>query len=130
MKKIAMFGICGKMGKVISVELLKENDVELVAGFDSCNKGIDVGEVLGTKKLGFSVTDSYKKISKAEPDVIIDFTVANIAIKNIQWALDNKIDIIVGTTGIKSEILENFKKQIQNQGSKVLLSQILQLVQS
>ena len=37
MKKIAMFGICGKMGTSISREMLEEKEIELVGGFDFIN---------------------------------------------------------------------------------------------
>jgi len=121
MKKIAMFGICGKMGKAISTELIKEDDIELVAGFDSCNKYIDAGEFLGAGILGFNITDSYEEVKKARPDIIIDFTVAELADKTIEWAIKNKIDIIVGTTGLKIERLERFKEMADSYGSRVFV---------
>ena len=34
MKKIAMFGICGKMGMSITRELIKEEDMDICGGFD------------------------------------------------------------------------------------------------
>lgn len=121
MKKIAMFGICGKMGTAISSELLKEDDIRLVAGFDTCNKGADAGDILGAPKMGFNITDSYEDVIKAGPELIIDFTVAEIAEKTIQWAIDNNIDIIVGTTGLKNEKLESFRKQVQDSGPRVFI---------
>ena len=54
MQRVAMFGICGKMGTAMAGELLKEKDVELVAGFDSMNTGVDLGEYLGTGKKGIN----------------------------------------------------------------------------
>jgi len=121
MKSIAMFGICGRMGKAISGELVKEGDIKLVAGFDSCNKGCDIGEVLGTGKTGISVTDSYDDVKKAAPDVIIDFTVAEAAQKTISWAIHNSIDIIVGTTGISRDVLEKYRKDSGKWDSKVFI---------
>jgi 4-hydroxy-tetrahydrodipicolinate reductase len=121
MKRIAMFGICGRMGTAISSELLKEDDVELVAGFDCCNKGTDVGEFLGSGKLGFNITDSYEEVRKTQPDIIVDFTVAEIAEKTIEWAIKNKIDIIVGTTGLGQKALKTFEKMAEESGSRVFV---------
>ena len=67
MKKIAMFGICGRMGKAISAGLIKEDDIKLVAGFDSINNGIDIGEFLGGDTMGVKITDSYEDIKNARP---------------------------------------------------------------
>jgi dihydrodipicolinate reductase len=43
MKKIVVFGICGKMGTSIAKELIKEKDIEIVGGFDRLNIGSDIG---------------------------------------------------------------------------------------
>lgn len=121
MKKIAMFGICGHMGRAISSELIKEEDISLVAGFDICNKGLDAGELLGAAKMDVIITDSYEDIKKAAPDLIIDFTIAEIAEKTIEWAIENSIDIIVGTTGLKPDRLEKFKEMTASSGSRVFI---------
>ncbi|MCJ7665757.1 MAG: hypothetical protein MUO59_03345, partial [Actinobacteria bacterium] len=88
MQRIAMFGICGKMGTAIAGELVKEEDVELIAGFDSVNTGMDLGQYLGTGINGISITNSYEDILKQSPDLIIDFTIAEIARASINWAID------------------------------------------
>jgi len=77
MEKIIMFGICGKMGKSISGELIKEKEIELVGGFDIINTGVDIGEFLTGKKTGYKIHDSYEDIKKLNPDIIVDFTTAN-----------------------------------------------------
>ena len=122
MQRIAMFGICGKMGTAMASELIKEDDVDLVAGFDSTNIGTDLGEYLGTGKKGISITDSYEDILKQSPDLIIDFTIAEIAKKSINWAMDNNIDIIVGTTGLSSGDLAGIEKKAGECGTKVLIA--------
>jgi 4-hydroxy-tetrahydrodipicolinate reductase len=121
MKKIAMFGICGRMGSVITSELIKEDDISLVAGFDSINTGMDAGQFLGAGKMDVPITDSYDDIKNAGPDVIIDFTIAEVAEKSIEWAIKNSIDIIVGTTGLKPEMLKKFEKMAGSSGSRVFI---------
>jgi 4-hydroxy-tetrahydrodipicolinate reductase len=121
MKKIAMFGICGRMGRAITSELIKEDDISLVAGFDSANKGIDAGQLLGTGKINVPITDSYDDVKKAGPDIAIDFTVADVAEKTIEWAIENRIDIIVGTTGLKPEKLKKFEGKAESSGSRVFI---------
>jgi 4-hydroxy-tetrahydrodipicolinate reductase len=121
MKRIAMFGICGKMGKAISQELVKEKDIKLVAGFDKRSRGLDIGDILGIKKMNFSITDSYDEIKKQNPDLIIDFTAADIAMKSIIWAIKNNIDIIVGTTGLHRDYLKKIEELSAKSNSKVLI---------
>jgi 4-hydroxy-tetrahydrodipicolinate reductase len=71
--------------------------------------------------MGIPITDSYEEVKKAGPDVIIDFTVADAAEKTIEWAINNRIDIIVGTSGIKAEKLNKFKEMAGSSGSRVFI---------
>ena len=98
MKKIALFGICGKMGKSMLQELVLEEDISIVAGFDIKNIGMDIGVLNGRDITGVKVTNSYNDVKDSGPDLIIDFTGPDIVFKNINWAIDNKIDIIVGNS--------------------------------
>ena len=56
------------------------------------------------------------------PDIIIDFTVASSARKTINWAIENNINIIVGTTGFSKEDLEHFKEKAGSGRSKTLIA--------
>lgn len=122
MKKIVMFGICGKMGTSISRELIKEEEMELIGGFDIENVGVDIGEFLIGKKTGYKIYNSYKDIKELGPDIIIDFTNANAANKTINWAIDNNINIIAGTTGLRGEDLDNIESKALKSGSKTLIA--------
>ncbi|HEY4695352.1 MAG TPA: 4-hydroxy-tetrahydrodipicolinate reductase [Candidatus Hydromicrobium sp.] len=122
MKKIVMFGICGNMGASISRELIKEEEIELVGGFDIINTDADVGEFLVGKKTGYKIYNSYEDIKKLSPDIIIDFTSANVANKNINWAIDNNINIIVGTTGLSNKDLSRIESKALKSGSKTLIA--------
>lgn len=122
MKRVVVFGISGKMGTTISKQLIREKDIELVGGFDKDNVGCDIGEVLGIGKTGYRVTNSYKEVKSLKPDLIVDFTSAKIVVKTINWAIDNDINIIVGTTGIMKEELEKIKEKAKSAKSKVFIA--------
>jgi 4-hydroxy-tetrahydrodipicolinate reductase len=121
MKKIALFGICGKMGKSMLSELVLEEDIIIAAGFDKVNIGTDIGVLTGREISGVKVTDNYEEIKSANPDLIIDFTGSEVLYKNIIWAIDNKIDIIVGATGLKKEEIDVIKEKTKKSKSKVFI---------
>jgi 4-hydroxy-tetrahydrodipicolinate reductase len=121
MKKIVMAGICGRMGASISRELIKEKEIKLVGGLDIKNSGMDIGEFLTGGKTGFRIYDSYEDIKGLGPDIIIDFTNSEVAFRNINWAIDNGINIIVGTTGLSKKNLENIEKKALNSSSRTLI---------
>ena len=102
MKKIAMFGICGKMGISMARELIKEKDMDICGGFDMVRVGEDIGSVLGLgRMIGKKVSGNYSEILNLKPDLIIDFTNAQTAFKTAKWAIENNIDLIIGATGLK-----------------------------
>jgi len=121
MKKIALFGICGKMGRSMLSELILEEDIRIVAGFDRINIGTDIGVLTGREISGIKVTDNYEDIKLAKPDLIIDFTGPEAVYKNIMWAIDSKVDIIVGATGLIKEELENVREKVKKSKSKVFI---------
>lgn len=121
MKKIVVFGICGKTGASISRELIKEKDIDLVGGFDIKNVGMDIGEFLTGEKTGHKILSSYQEVERLGPDIIIDFTNADAAKKTISWAIDKGINIIVGTTGISKEDLTDIEREALKSKSKTLI---------
>ncbi len=121
MKKIAMFGICGKMGTSMAKELLKEKDMEVICGFDKLNVGKDIGYVLGIGENNKKIFNRYEDVRNLNPDLIIDFTNAEAASETITWALNEGIDIIVGTTGFKKDELVKIEERANKSGSKVFI---------
>jgi len=121
MKRIAVFGICGRMGVSITGELLKEKDLELVGGFDKFNVGEDIGKIIGTAEVGKKIYATYDEIKKLNPELIIDFTGTDIVYQTINWAIDNGIDILVGTTGLQKEELASIKRKASGLKSKIFI---------
>lgn len=118
MIKIAVVG-CGRMGREIIKEAVSAK-MEVVAAFDAPNtplKGKDVGELAGIGKLGVEVSESEdldKVLKKTKPDVVIDFSTPSATLRNSKTVCENKINMVIGTTGFSdkelAEIKENIKK--------------------
>lgn len=89
MKRIAVFGICGKMGTAITRELLKEKDITVTGGLDRIDIGKDIGKILGIQDTGIMVYGTYDDIQGQKPDLILDFTNAEAAYRSINWAIDS-----------------------------------------
>ena len=121
MKKIAIFGVCGKMGKSMLSELVLEKDIVIVAGYDKTNIGTDIGVLIGREISGVKVTDDYEEIKIANPDLIIDFTGPEILFKNAMWAIENKINIIVGATGLKREEIQTIREKAEKTKSRIFV---------
>lgn len=112
-----MAGAAGKMGAVIIKLIAAQKDMVLSGALESDKfpgVGKDVGEVIGTGKLGVTIVSDLSKIA-ADSDVIIDFTSPASTLKNLAVAVKFKKAMIIGTTGIE----EQGKKQITEAGKAI-----------
>ncbi len=113
MIKIAVSGACGKMGGLIIENILKSKELKLVSAIDVTNVGKDIGEVMRIGKLNVPVGDANdigSVLERSKPDVLIDFTIAAAAVKNVIAGAQKKVNLIVGTTGFTPEqraVMEN-----------------------
>ena len=105
--KVAIAGIGGQMGTMISNLVLAQPDMELVAGFD-----LAAGKPVG--KISVSLASDMDKVLKAtKPDVLIDFTVAKAAVANVKAAAASGVNLVVGTTGFDEAQKAEMKKAIE-----------------
>jgi len=121
MKKIAIFGICGKMGTSMAKELLKEKEMDVICGFDKLNAGKDIGYILGIGENAKKIFNRYEDVRNLNPDLLIDFTNTRAALETITWALNEGIDIIVGTTGFKKDELVKIEQKANKSKSRVFI---------
>ena len=95
MIKVAVCGAYGKMGKEVCAAVEDAQDLSLAAKID----------IQG---------DVYKTIEEAKKacdfDVVVDFTQPKSIYENALYCLKNGIKIVIGTTGLKDEEIENLKK--------------------
>lgn len=104
MIRVCISGL-GKTGKEIAKVLLEQEDIKLVSAI--CNptsdkKGKDLGEVIGSGYTGITIegSDNLEQIVfRTRPDVVIDFSNPEAALKNAKIFSRMKVNIVIGTTG-------------------------------
>ena len=99
MIKVAVCGANGKMGKELVNAINNDSQAELVAKIDIVN-----GEFS-------SIEDAS---NATDIDVLVDFTQPNAIYQNALFCLNNNINIVIGTTGLTDEQIENLK-QLSNE---------------
>jgi 4-hydroxy-tetrahydrodipicolinate reductase len=93
MVRVAITGINGRMGTMVSDIVLSQPDMELAAGFD-----LSEGRQIGPIKVS-NIKDIDRVLKAVKPDVLIDFTIASAAVQNVKAAAANGVNVLVGTTG-------------------------------
>src|SRR5438067_2426944 len=103
--KVLIAGINGRMGRASARALLSEPDFEVCGAFGKSSapySGKDLGTLVNTAETGILVSDGIDKaLAECKPDVLLDFTLAEVAVPHAEKALQNGIRPIIGTSGIK-----------------------------
>lgn len=94
MIKVAVCGANGKMGKEVVNAVCNNPEMDFVAGID----------INGAEFKTIEEAHKSKKI-----DILVDFTQPNSIYENALYCLNNNINIVIGTTGLKDEQIEELK---------------------
>ncbi len=115
MIKVAVTGTCGRMGSLITKNVLQEDDMELVAAFDVRDVGSDVGGVKVS-----DIKDVDEVLTKKNPDVLVDFTTASGAVGNAISAAEHGVNLVIGTTGFTPGQQAQMEKAIDERVAAVI----------
>jgi len=100
MIKVAVCGALGKMGKEVCAAVMGCDKTELVARIDIAGN------------------DTYQTIDDAnrvcDIDVLVDFTQPKSIFENAKYCLNNGINIVIGTTGLSDEQIQELKALSEN----------------
>jgi 4-hydroxy-tetrahydrodipicolinate reductase len=102
MLRVVLSGATGKVGRVLEPALRAEAGLEL-AGRAAPSLGITLGEALAVGA-----------------DVAIDFTVPDAALEACQTAIEHRVPLVLGTSGLQSVDRELVDRQAAGAGVQVL----------
>jgi len=124
--KVGIIGF-GRMGKQIAKRALDEG-MEIVCAVDipgHPDQNKDIGAVLGRAPVNVrlsSAEDLKEIIQESKPDVMIDFSSADACLNNTKIVAENKVNMIIGTTGFTEEQLNEVKTNISKYSIGAVLS--------
>jgi len=98
--RVLINGCNGKMGQEVAKKIRLAEDIEVFGGVDVQDSGDNF----------FPVYTNLDNIKGEMPDVIIDFSIPEASMKILDFAIQNKIPIVVATTGFSQEQLERIKE--------------------
>jgi len=116
MTRIAITGALGRMGTLVIQEASRIEGMELVAGLDA----VGAGKPLQGGVLVKDASQLEQVLKETRPDVLIDFTIAKAAVKNVCIAASLGVDLVVGTTGISSEQHSEMREAIEGNVAAVI----------
>jgi len=116
------------MGRLVIREVASQPDMQVVAAMDAPGTslaGQDAGELAGVGRLGVQVVGA-ERLSEAlrdsKPDVLVDFTIAEAAVKNVRAAAEQGVAVVVGTTGFTPEQRAEMEGVIKRAGIAAIVA--------
>ncbi|MDM8262695.1 4-hydroxy-tetrahydrodipicolinate reductase [Ligilactobacillus salivarius] len=110
MINVLVAGFKGSMGNK-TIHMVANNDKFKLAGvYNPVVTEKNVNEVAEFADLDVPVYTDYEQIPVNDIDVWIDFTIPSAVYQNVKFALENKISVVVGTTGLKDEQIVELKE--------------------
>jgi len=105
----------GRMGSTVGRLVDAAPDLALVGGVD-----LKRGEVFGVPVV--PAEDMARLLEEKKPDVVIDFTVAPAAVKNVTTAAAHGVALVVGTTGFSADQKAEMARAIEGHVPAVISS--------
>ena len=105
MRRIAVSGAAGRMGRTVVQAVAEDDAVQLGAAVERPGNpliGADAGEVAGMGSLGVPIVDSLAAVVDAF-DVLIDFTVPAATLQAVETCRAAGRQAVIATTGIGTE---------------------------
>ena len=105
MHQVAIVGADGRMGKTLIKTLIASTSCHLSGALtrsDSPNLGRDAGALIGQAELGVTLSETPDEALKGA-DVVVDFSLPEVAIAIVEACAGAKIALVSGTTGLNAE---------------------------
>ncbi|MBT9569636.1 4-hydroxy-tetrahydrodipicolinate reductase [Pseudomonas umsongensis] len=105
MRRIAVMGAAGRMGKTLVEAVQQAPGAGLTAAVDrpdSTLVGADAGELAAIGRIGVPLSGDLDRVVD-EFDVLIDFTHPTVTLKNLAFCRKHNKAMIIGTTGFSVE---------------------------
>ena len=116
MIRVGVLGALGRMGREVCRAVAADPETALVAAIDAAAAG---ESVVGDDANGaVRISDELDTLTQAEVDVAVDFTHPDAVMDNIRWCVRHAVHLVVGTTGLSVQDLEEIGKLIEEEGSE------------
>ncbi|MBI4787404.1 MAG: 4-hydroxy-tetrahydrodipicolinate reductase [Chloroflexi bacterium] len=104
--KVCLAGATGWAGAALARAIAQADDLELVAGVSRQHAGERLGQVLGIPNLDALLYSSADEALETASDVFVEYTRPEIAKANVTAAIRRGANVVIGTSGLTDQDLE------------------------
>jgi 4-hydroxy-tetrahydrodipicolinate reductase len=110
------------MGREVCRTVSEDPELELVAAADPRLAGIDLRQVTGSDGAGIQIAGDIEAMAGAGVEVVVDFTVAEVALQTMRWCAAHDVHSVVGTTGIAGVDVEEIKALFESSRANCVMA--------
>jgi 4-hydroxy-tetrahydrodipicolinate reductase len=114
--RVGVIGACGRMGQMVCRAVADAPDLRLAAAVDRNRVGQAIGPLIGHPKVDVPISDELDRLLEAEVEVAVDFTHPDVVMDNIRWCVEHAVNVVVGTTGVTAEDLDEIRRMLDEEG--------------
>ncbi|MBX9670339.1 MAG: 4-hydroxy-tetrahydrodipicolinate reductase [Candidatus Obscuribacterales bacterium] len=118
--KVCVAGVTGWTGQAVARSIIDLDDLELCSGIARRRAGEDIGEVLGTAKVGTTISPTVADGLRVPCDVFVDYTSAASVKDNVMTALSKGVNVVVGSSGLKADDFREIENAANERGLGVI----------
>lgn len=115
--RVLVVGSSGKMGQEVVKMVESSKEFELVGLVD-----INTEHAYTGSNIVYMGADLQEGIRKSNPKVVVDFTHPEVVMENARIALEERVSMVIGTTGLTVENLEEIHVGATQAGVGVLVA--------
>lgn len=113
--KVVVHGAGGKMGQEVLRALCRDTDTTAVGAIDIQAKRDTMFLPDGSGSIPYSSNVEFI-LERCQPQVLVDFSVAEACLNAARLATQHRVNIVIGTTGLTPQNVEDIKGWVLAQG--------------
>jgi 4-hydroxy-tetrahydrodipicolinate reductase len=113
--RVVVHGALGRVGKEVVNAACKDPDLQLVGAVDAKADGDVLPLPVGSGTIPLS-RDLGSILTQTKPEVIVDFSVAEVSMAMVRLAAKQKVNLVIGTTGLSAENLDEIGRLAKDSG--------------
>jgi 4-hydroxy-tetrahydrodipicolinate reductase len=100
---VCVGGATGWTGLPLCEKILQAKDLSLFGAVSRKHAGKNLGQILDQPNVDLVIQETVEEALKSRPDVYVDFTSANAVKDHVMTAVQNKVSVVVGSSGLTDE---------------------------
>ena len=119
--RVAVNGASGRMGQEVVKAVCLDLDTQIVGAIEAQVNNEFLMLPDGSGKVPFS-SNLEQILKDCRPDVLVDFTIASVSFPTAMLSLKHKVNLVIGTTGLKQDEMNQIDNLAKEQGAGVVLA--------